>query len=127
MNCRPKLATERVVSTDNEQRRPVSVLAVGDPDEWSQQGHQPPRDGGLAFVSYDELSEATIEQYCPTIICSPVLARAFDCVDLAALLNNLDYSGPYRAVSKDLPRPEVIVREVKQLFPGLDFGILTTN
>ena len=127
MNCRLKLSEERAISADSEQGRPVSVLAVGDPDEWNQQGHQPPRDGGIEFVSFEQLTEAILAHISPKIICSPVLARAFDCIDLARLLNSFEYTGPYRAVSKDVPRPEVIEREVKQLFPELDFEIWSSK
>ena len=127
MNSQPKLYDYNEPGLELGQRKPVSILAVGDPEEWVEQGNQPPRDGGLAFVSFEQLSEALLEHLSPSVVCSPVLARAFDCIDLAAVLNNFGLAGSYRAVSKEVPNPKVIEREVKQLFPRLDFQILAEN
>ena len=45
-------------------------------------------------------------------------------IDLALELNRLGFSGEYRAISKDLPNPNVIEREVRQLCPHLDFKLI---
>ena len=127
MNYQPKLKHSEDLSIELAQRRPVAVLAVGDPEEWVLHGNQPPSEGGLAFISFEQLSDTILEYFSPSIVCSPVLARAFDCIDLAAALNGFGFSGSYRAVSKDVPNPDVIVREVRQLFPKLDFEILKEN
>lgn len=101
----------------------VRVLAVGDPPEWENHG-KALRHGGVAFVSFDEVSDSVLDFYRPSVIFSPVLARAFDCIELALLLNNLGFTGSYRAMARDLPRPDVIEREVTQICPRLDFQIL---
>ena len=102
--------------------RKLSILAVGDPDVWSRQGHDITQQN-LSFVGFDEISEATLEQHKPDVIISPVLTHEFDCIELTLLLRNLGYQGAYRAVAQDMPRPCLIEREVSQLYPELNFKI----
>ncbi|MEO9824427.1 MAG: hypothetical protein ABJF50_08435 [Paracoccaceae bacterium] len=106
----------------NDQRRAKSVLAVGDPDEWHRQGHVFPPNN-MPFITFKEVTEATLEQYKPELIISPVLALEFDCIELTLLLRNLGYKGEYRAVAQDMPKPALIEREVSQLYPDLKFKI----
>lgn len=100
----------------------VTVLAVGDLQEWRRTGHALP-DEKLAFVAFEDITEETLQHYSPSIILSPVLATGFDCTDLILLLRNLSYKGLYRAIAQDMPKPALIEREVAQLYPGLDFKI----
>ena len=60
----------------------------------------------------------------PELIYSPVLARNFDCIELGMLLQNLGFSGTYRAVGQGLPKPELIEREVRQITRWLKFELL---
>ncbi len=101
----------------------VIAVAVGEPVEWSHAGNALP-DGGVAFVSIEEVTEALIALHAPTVVFSPVVARRFDCIDLAMLLSQIGYQGRYRAIAKDLPRPDLIEREVRQAFPNIDFAIV---
>lgn len=110
----------------NEQVTTVLVLAVGDPDEWVEQGNPLPT-GGMAFLSFNEVSEAMLTHYNPSVVFSPVVAPNFDCIDLAILLHNIGFSGSYRAMAKDLPKPELIEREVSHICPRLDFSIVVAN
>ncbi|MXQ07169.1 hypothetical protein GQ651_04855 [Alphaproteobacteria bacterium GH1-50] len=102
----------------------VAILAVGSADEWRRQGNRLFGDGRIHFASFEEVTQGLVERLCPTVILSPVLAARFDCIDLAQRLYMLDYTGRYRAVSDDLPDPEMVEREIRHLCPGLDFGIL---
>lgn len=102
--------------------RSLSVLAVGDPDEWQRQGHVLPQEN-FSFIAFEDVNEATLERYKPEIIISPVLANGFDCIELTLLLRNLGYQGAYRAVAQEMPKPALIEREVIQLYPDLDFKI----
>lgn len=100
----------------------VTVLAVGDPEEWRRQGHVLPHEK-MAFVAFEDISEETLKHFNPSVIFSPVLANGFDCIELTLLLRNLAFDGAYRAVAQDLPKPALIEREVSQLYPDLDFKI----
>ncbi|NNE88271.1 MAG: hypothetical protein HKN27_09370 [Silicimonas sp.] len=116
-------ASSVVKIRDNvDHNKVVSVLAVGDPEEWRRQGHDLPKDN-VVFMSFDEITEATIENFSPSVIYSPVLAHAFDCIELALLLRHLGFKGEYRAMAQDLPKPDLIEREVSQMCPQLNFKI----
>jgi len=108
------------------QSSPVTMLAVGEPDEWQQQGKHLPR-GAIAFVAFRDITAELLDHLVPTVIVSPVLAPSFDCIELATLLHHLDYPGSYRAVSNSLPKPELIEREVRQVCDRLDFRIVKSN
>ena len=48
----------------------VPVMAVGDPEEWKRQGHRLPQEK-LVFVAFEDIDEATLEQFSPSIVMSP--------------------------------------------------------
>ncbi len=104
----------------------VSVLAVGEPTSWSSQDASLPS-GEIAYVPFQDIGESVLDLYNPDVIFSPALATAFDCIELALLLHNLGYAGSYRAIAKDLPNPELVEREVKQICPRLDFQVVIAN
>lgn len=113
-------------SARNDLVSTASVLAVGEPDQWKQQGNAFPS-SGVTFVAFHEVTESTLNEINPSMVYSPVLAPTFDCIELALLLHNLGYTGAYRAMAKDLPRPALIEREVKQICPRVDFRIMMVN
>jgi hypothetical protein len=99
------------------------LLAVGDPEEWRKQGNVLPVTR-MAFVAFHDMSQEMLDTLRPSIIFSPLLARSFDCIELAMLLQKLGYSGEYRAVASDIPNPDLIEREVRQLCPQINFRIV---
>lgn len=117
---------ELVPSASGDHESAVSILAVGEPNDWRNQGNVLPSNG-IAFVAFSDVTEATLEHFSPEVIYSPVLAPSFDCIELALLLNNLGFTGAYRAVASDLPKPELIVREVRQICTRLDFRIVSPD
>ena len=109
---------------DTSNDETVAILAVGSAAEWREGGNRLQADGRVAFSSLEEVSEESLARLCPTVILSPVLARNFDCIDLAQKLFSLGFRGRYRAVTDQLPDPEMVEREIRHLCPGLDFAIL---
>ncbi len=107
----------------NEPSSDLKAVAVGDTDEWMREGNFVPREG-MAFLAFHDVDEETLSALRPAIVFSPLLANTFDCIELALLLSKLGYGGKYRAVSENVPKPEVIEREVRQLCPKLDFRIV---
>ena len=105
----------------------VSVLAVGDTEEWLRRGKTVPGDGSLAFATFEEVTPELLDRLSPSCVLSPALSHRFDCIDLAQLLHAYGYRGRYRAVSNELPRPEMVEREIEQLCPMLNFAILVKN
>ena len=106
-----------------ERRQEVSVLAVGELDEWERQGRSTPSFGNMVFVAFHEVTGGLLDQLQPSTVVSPALAKGFDCVDLALLLNRLDFRGVYRVLAADLPKPGLIETEIGQLCPRLQFEI----
>ena len=112
------------VSSSSDQSTSTTAIAIGDVAEWQDRGHPLPEGGEIRFMEFHEISEATLEHYSPRAIYSPVLARNFDCIELAILLETLGYQGVYRAVARDLPKPSLIEREVRQLCRRLKFELI---
>ncbi len=104
--------------------RVASVLAVGDTREWTARGRRLPLDGHVYFVEFHDVTEELLARLEPRLVLSPLLARTFDCLDLAQRLGKLRFRGQYRAIDIGLPDPALIVREVRSLVPGLDFGVV---
>lgn len=102
----------------------VSILAVGDTRPWTALGRRLPSDGHVVFAEFHEVTDELLATLAPRLVLSPLLARTFDCVDLAQRLGKLHYRGPYRAIDMGLPDPALIVREVRSLVPGLDFAVV---
>lgn len=117
------IAAAQTIAADQAQTPIVRALAVGDPQEWRKQGHTLPS-SGLAFVAFHDVTQETLDHLQPSVVFSPLLAKSFDCVDLAILLHGLGYSGEYRALAVGLPKPDLIEREVRQLCSQLNFRIV---
>ncbi len=105
----------------------VAILAVGDSEEWLRQGHLPLSANSIAYASIEEVTRELMNRLCPTVVISPALSHRFDCIDLAQILHKIGFNGRYRAVSTELPNPEMVRREIGYLCPGLDFAVLTAD
>lgn len=112
------------ISPADDAARIAKVLAVGDTASWSRSGRRIPTDGSVHFAAFHEVTPVLMAEIAPRLVLSPLLARNFDCVDLAQKLAQLGYRGPYRAIDIGLPDPRMIVREIRSLVPMLDFEVL---
>ena len=78
----------------------------------------------LHFLSFAEVLAGGLREHQPDVLISPVFGPDFDAMELAQCLADLQWTGPYRALAEDLPRPEVISREVSRAVPGVDFAVI---
>ncbi|MGH1329482.1 MAG: hypothetical protein ACRBBK_01250 [Paracoccaceae bacterium] len=99
-----------------------NILAVGDLDTWIDAGKMPVRSPKIAFAEFYEVGPDLLALFQPDYVVSPTLCRSFDCMDLATILQACGFRGKYRALSNNLPNPEIIRREVLALCRNLDFG-----
>lgn len=102
----------------------ATVLAVGDTRAWDVNGRGFASDQNIVYVDFHDVCHDLIHRVAPRLVVSPILARNFDCVDLAELLGRLRYAGRYRAFGPQLPDPNMIMREVRSLVPALDFDVM---
>ncbi len=112
--------TSTHVSTGHEHR----ILAIGDLELWRKSFGSLPVHRGVTFSDIDLLSEGTLATERPDLVVSPVLTPSFDCIDVAFRLAALDFGGAYRALTRNLPNPTMVRREVRTLCPTLDFDII---
>ena len=118
------LSGHSVIALGGADEMSVAILAVGDSKEWLRQGNPLPMDGSVHFVSIEDVTDVLMSRLCPSVVLSPALTDRFDCIDLAMILHGIEFKGRYRAISGELPNPRMVENEIRQLCPGLDFGIL---
>jgi len=70
------------------------------------------------------LSRSMIDTVRPDAVIGPLINTDWDIVDLAMTLESLGYSGDLYAVTRPLPRAELVVREVSAVCPGLKVHLL---
>ncbi len=99
------------------------VLTVGDVGHWIAQGEELPSHGRLRFAEFWEVTPELLSTLAPSVVLAPVLARGFDCVDLGARLFDCGFVGRYIIMAPSLPDPNLVLRELRSLFPGLDIDI----
>ncbi len=117
------VARNQWVASDCESEVRIKILAVGCLEEWNQPGAYT-SGHAIVYLEFHQVTEDLIRQTGTGVVMSPVLARDFDCIELAIQLHNLGFEGTYRAVAKDFPKPKLIEREVAQMCPRLNFEIL---
>lgn len=118
------MARTPLETVGNAARRDVTILAIGEPDEWRRSGGIIPSEDVIAFCQFSEVNDELLRRLSPTLILSPVLARRFDCIDLATRLYQLSYPEKYRAIASNMPNPHIIEREIKSLCPTLNFAVI---
>lgn len=121
------LSTRELVSKAAAAGSPtrISVVAVGDTRQWNEAGASLPKDVKVAFAAIEDITDDFLAIVEPETVISPLLARSFDCADLAERLHMYGFRGRYRAIAADIPNPGLIRREVREAFPGLDFEIIS--
>ena len=78
----------------------------------------------LKLVPLGELNEAALVLHRPRLILCPLVTARFDCMDVAGVLAELGHRGPLRAVTRKLPNPDVVRREVRGHFAEIDFDLI---
>ncbi|MCR8726388.1 hypothetical protein [Frigidibacter sp. ROC022] len=99
------------------------VLVICEADENEDGGTVGQIGPGFVHAGFQQLGAELLDSVKPDMILSPLICRSFDCVDVAQILAGLGYRGTYRAVTRSLPAPGVIRREVAKLCPGLSFDL----
>lgn len=70
------------------------------------------------------LSRTMIASVRPDVIIGPLICAHWDIVDLGVALENLGYCGDIFAMTRPLPRAELVIREVSAVCPALTVRLL---
>jgi hypothetical protein len=100
------------------------TLMVGDATRLQSVRPQITSKNAIFFIEYSDLTPQIFKAFNPTVVLSPAMSNSFDCLDLAEFLTTCSYTGQYRISLKSIPYPEIILREVRQKHPHLDFDIM---
>lgn len=97
----------------------IVVLAVGDVLSLRTRVGSHQANETLAFADFLDVTDELVEALNPEVVVSSVLGRNFDCVDLAEKLDEIGFRGRYRLIGHGIPQPELVLREIRSLFPSL--------
>lgn len=70
------------------------------------------------------LSAIMLQTVRPDVIVAPLIAPQWDLVELGAALRGFGYRGTVHALTRPLPRGELILGELSCLYPDLAFRLL---
>ncbi len=76
--------------------------------------------GALHAVAFQALTREYLDALNPGIVLCSLFSARFDCMDVAGVLAEAEYSGRLQILSIPLPRPHLVLLELKQSFPTLD-------
>ncbi len=133
MGTRPTMGTisqnifgDLLAHLDGAQSKPKGmILMVGEPQRMQTLKRHFPERTGVFFIEFSDLTADILHSINPDSVVSPVMSAHFDCLDLAAFLHQAGFKGTFRAITKGLPRPEIVRNEVRGQFPELDFDMLS--
>ena len=110
---------ERYDRTEPAAKSEVVVLAVGDVLWLRTRSDADLAGGATAFADFADVTHELVDALDPQIVVSSVLGRNFDCLDLAEKLDGIGFRGRYCLIAHGIPEPELVLREVRSLFPAL--------
>lgn len=86
-----------------------------------------PQEQAIVLTQRKLLSETMLRNVKPDLIISPLITPEWDVVDLGLHLQSLGYTGKFFALTKPLPRAELVLREVSAVCPRLKIQLLEVN
>jgi len=110
--------------TDLQTDQMPIVLVIGDIKDWIERDNLVASDHKLLHVDFSDITPEMIMAIGPRTIMSPLLAMKFDCIDLACILQEAGFQGQYRALSRQIPNPKLVRREIHGICPEVDFDLI---
>lgn len=105
----------------------VSVLVIGNLGPWLKPDNTLPMIKDSIFCLYTDLTAEFLNKHQPDMILSPIVASQFDIFELAGKLHNLHFSGRFRGICGPLPNLKIIIAEVSEQCPDLDFDLIVVG
>lgn len=122
---RPLRGPETLVPVKNTIGTALTVLVIEAHDALGFLDLAPHRQS-VVLTQKRMLSQQMLDTVQPDAIIGPLITAEWDIVDLALQLESMGYSGTLYAVTRPLPRAELVVREVAAVCPGLSVHLLET-
>ena len=102
----------------------LSLLVVGNIENWLGPDRELPQFKDTIFCAYKDLSLEILNKHQPSVILSPLVTSQYDVLELAVKLDQMNFSGRFRAITAPLPAPEIIMAEIRFECPALDFDLI---
>lgn len=102
-----------------------SVLVVDAPDALRLLSPNP-GEQSVVLTRKSLLSESMIASVRPDAVIGPLITRDWDIVDLGITLESLGYRGDLYALTRPLPRAELVIREIGAVCRSLRVRLLET-
>jgi hypothetical protein len=95
------------------------VLVVG-----PAQAPFPLADTIVVHTLFVHLSRRLLDKVQPDTILAPLIAGAWDILDLVEVLHRHGYKGPVLVQTRRLPRADLVLREIGGLYPGVSLAFV---
>lgn len=105
----------------------LTILVVGNTDQFLSAKPKLPACSDTLFCVISDLTPAFLEKHKPNVVLSPLVTSQHDILELAIVLDRLNFEGQFRVLVAPLPNPEVILSEVRFECPALDFDLITVQ
>ena len=112
-----------VAETTDEKMLPV-VMTIGDASHWVEGANLVDAEHRIIYLNFTEVTPEIVMAVGPTMVMSPLLSNSFDCIDLACVLQEAGFRGKYRALTRSIPNPRLVRREIKEICPEIDFDLV---
>ena len=104
------------------------ILILGDLPRWQAEGRDTSPTSGFHFAAPDSIDQKLLAELNPALILSPLSGDSFDVIDVAENLQQMAFTGRYRAIvagPSNAPQATDVIRaDVAQAAPDVDFDVL---
>lgn len=100
------------------------TLVIGNLTRWKSEGRITVALSDFQFAEFGALTSDMLKSLAPEIVLSPLMGDDFDVLDVAQKLLDLGFEGRYRVVADRVPNTQMILTEVRNHAPGLDFDLM---
>jgi hypothetical protein len=80
----------------------------------------------LLYSRFDTLDAALLARVAPDLVLAPLIAAQFDILDLVPALDRMGYRGPVVIQTRPLPRADLVLGEIRALFPAQRLCLMET-
>lgn len=103
--------------------KPGQLLLVEVPREHPLLQHLNDNAPEPVMTRLEMIGPAMLRRIAPVAVVAPLMNSRWDITDLAYRLETASFGGKLLALSQPLPRAELVLRELRNAFPGLDIGL----